>query len=311
MSFLSVSDRARSALRPSLRLCLISAVLLAGAAHPLWSQSAVWQPQGATTGNIYYNGGNVGIGTAGPAAKLTIADVSQAFNGETGSIKIINSADTTESLYLGYDNSLGSWGSAYLQPIKNGIAWLPMLINPNGGNVGIGSTAPAKRLEVNKGSAASDGILIRGVNDTRLTIGAGQPTYWSWATGWSQAGDFSLIEEGVSGDRIYVKPGGNVGIGTTNPQYKLAVNGTLGAKEVIVTNSGWSDYVFRPGYRLRPLSEVDQFIREHGHLPEIPSEAEVKEKGVNVMIQADERNSRLEQQNQEFRERIERLETAR
>ena len=29
---------------------------------PVWSQSAVWQPQGATTGNIYYNGGNVGIG---------------------------------------------------------------------------------------------------------------------------------------------------------------------------------------------------------------------------------------------------------
>ncbi|MCW5981204.1 MAG: hypothetical protein KIT09_24185 [Bryobacteraceae bacterium] len=48
---------------------------------------------------------------------------------------------------------------------------------------------------------------------------------------------------------------GNVGIGTGNPQYKLAVNGVISAKEVIVTNTGWPDYVFRPSY-LRPLSEV-------------------------------------------------------
>lgn len=40
---------------------------------------------------------------------------------------------------------------------------------------------------------------------------------------------------------------GNVGVGTTNPQYKLAVNGTLRAKKVIVTNAGWSDFLFRPG----------------------------------------------------------------
>ena len=40
--------------------------------------------------------------------------------------------------------------------------------------------------------------------------------------------------------------GGNVGIGTLNPQYLLSVNGTVGAKDVIVTNTGWSDSVFGP-----------------------------------------------------------------
>ena len=74
---------------------------------------------------------------------------------------------------------------------------------------------------------------------------------------------------------------GNVGIGTLNPLNKLSVNGTIQAKEVLV-NTGWSDYVFHPGYRLQPLSEVGEYIREHRHLPGIPSEAEVKEKGVNV-----------------------------
>jgi hypothetical protein len=104
---------------------------------------------------------------------------------------------------------------------------------------------------------------------------------------------------------------GYVGIGTTTPQHLLHVNGTIGAIEVIVSSTG-ADYVFRPDYRLRPLTEVASFIKEHHHLPEIPSEAEVKEKGVGVgdmqakllakieeltlhMIQADEKNRELQQ----------------
>jgi hypothetical protein len=77
---------------------------------------------------------------------------------------------------------------------------------------------------------------------------------------------------------------GNVGIGTTNPgSFKLAVEGTIGARDVIVTNANpWPDYVFRPGYHLRPLSEVSQYIQTNGHLPDIPTEAEVKAKGVSL-----------------------------
>lgn len=110
-----------------------------------------------------------------------------------------------------------------------------------------------------------------------------------------------------------------MGIGTTNPgSYRLAVEGTIGAREVIVTNSPWADYVFRPGYRLRPLSEVNAYIQANGHLPEIPSESEVKEKGVNLgemqakllakieeltlhMVNLDEANHRMEQEVQDLR----------
>jgi hypothetical protein len=42
-----------------------------------------------------------------------------------------------------------------------------------------------------------------------------------------------------------------------------------------VTDTAWSDYVFRPGYRLRPLSEVHAYIQRHHHLPDILSEADV------------------------------------
>lgn len=77
--------------------------------------------------------------------------------------------------------------------------------------------------------------------------------------------------------------GGNLGIGTKSPgNYRLAVEGKIGAREVNVTTSGWSDYVFDDDYRLPSLSEVESYIKQNKHLPEVPSEAEVKENGINV-----------------------------
>ena len=118
---------------------------------------------------------------------------------------------------------------------------------------------------------------------------------------------------------LFLGDTGNVGIGTNIPQYKLAVNGTIGAKDVIVTNTGWADYVFRPGYRLRPLSEVGAYIQAHRRLPDIPSEAEVKEKGVSVgemqaklLAKIEELTLHMiqqEKENRELRERLARLET--
>jgi hypothetical protein len=129
--------------------------------------------------------------------------------------------------------------------------------------------------------------------------------------------------------------GGNVGIGTTDPcdtshsapaNCKLSVAGAIQAQEVVV-NTGWSDYVFQPTYHLRPLSEVAAYIQEKHHLPDIPSEAEVKEKGVSLgemqskllakveeltlhMIEADERNERLERENRELRDGIQEIRSA-
>ncbi len=118
---------------------------------------------------------------------------------------------------------------------------------------------------------------------------------------------------GTNGSAVEtITAAGNVGIGTTNPQSLLAVNGTINTKEVVVTNTGWSDYVFGPNYHLTPLNQVAAYINEHHHLPEIPSEAEVKEKGVGLgdmqakllakveeltlhMIQADEKNRQLQE----------------
>ncbi|MCC9074318.1 hypothetical protein LNQ49_22245 [Flavobacterium sp. F-65] len=75
---------------------------------------------------------------------------------------------------------------------------------------------------------------------------------------------------------------GNVGIGTTNPDAKLAVNGTIHSKEVKVDLEGWSDFVFKKEYNLPTLAEVERHINEKGHLENIPNEEEVLKNGINL-----------------------------
>jgi len=110
---------------------------------------------------------------------------------------------------------------------------------------------------------------------------------------------------------------GNVGIGTTTPTHKLSVNGTIRTHEVIV-DTGWSDYVFHPAYRLKPLTEVAAYIRQNHHLPGIPSESEVRDNGISLgemqsklLAKIEELTLhaiQLDQQNRDLQERLARLE---
>lgn len=92
----------------------------------------------------------------------------------------------------------------------------------------------------------------------------------------SNAGTTDLIE------RMRISPGGNIGIGTINPQTKLDVRGVISATEVKVQILTGADHVFHDSYNLKPLSEVEQFVKENKHLPEIPSEKQMQEKGLNM-----------------------------
>jgi NOL1/NOP2/fmu family ribosome biogenesis protein len=76
----------------------------------------------------------------------------------------------------------------------------------------------------------------------------------------------------------------NVGIGTTDTKgYKLAVAGSVIAESLKVKNyASWPDYVFAKDYHLPSIPELEAFIKEHNHLPGIPSEAEVAKEGIDV-----------------------------
>ena len=77
---------------------------------------------------------------------------------------------------------------------------------------------------------------------------------------------------------------GNVNIGTdiTNPAYQLQVKGKIRSQEVKVENNNWPDYVFARDYQLPTLQETEKHIKDKGHLPGIPSAAEVKANGIDL-----------------------------
>lgn len=96
-----------------------------------------------------------------------------------------------------------------------------------------------------------------------------------------------------NGDQTFVVYGsGKTHIGVGRPlasgvcaNAMLTVDGTILAKEVRVAvsnSSHWADYVFEANYKLMPLHEVEQYIKLHKHLPEVPSAKDVVNEGVEV-----------------------------
>ena len=85
-------------------------------------------------------------------------------------------------------------------------------------------------------------------------------------------------------DNLLVKynPNGFVGIGTDAPQETLSVNGNIRAHEIKVETANWPDYVFKPEYQLQSLAQTEQFIKDNGHLPEIPKASEVESNGLSL-----------------------------
>jgi hypothetical protein len=94
--------------------------------------------------------------------------------------------------------------------------------------------------------------------------------------------EMMAIYYGENGKIVMGHNGGNVGIGTTTPKEKLSVNGKIRAHEIKVETANWPDYVFGEDYQLPDLTETELHIKANGHLPGIPSAAEVKNNGIDL-----------------------------
>jgi hypothetical protein len=244
--------------------------------------------------NTFPSSGNVGIGTTTPAYTLTFGTANSTISGSTG-ITIQETGDTYGTVSLSMQNRFGVNGAMFQ---NSGVDMVDFVFKglSNQRNV---------RYE-NRSQYAPAGTL------TVPMFELGNPT----------SPTMIVADNGVAVLQ------GTVGIGTSRPcanSYapsgcKLSVAGAIQA-QLVVVNSGWSDYVFSRNYRLRPLKEVSAFIRTNHHLPDIPSAAEVREKGVDLgemqakllakveeltlhMIQAEERSERLETQVRELQKQL-------
>ncbi|EZH71303.1 hypothetical protein ATO12_10870, partial [Aquimarina atlantica] len=174
------------------------------------------------------------------------------------------------------------------------------------GMVGIGTISPKSKLQIAGGSnnwnESTPGTSVGSIHldpenssnhfGSAITFGASDTSNGETA----QAGIyvrsdgsygtkmyFSTTDAYVSGSKtaMSIDHKGKVGIGTNNTgSHKLAVEGSIGAREIKVEATTWSDFVFETDYNLPTLAEVENHIKEKGHLKDIPNAKEVAKNGI-------------------------------
>jgi hypothetical protein len=254
--------------------------------------------------------GNLGIGVTNPWAKLDVrtpgANAGDQYalnlqNPSSAAYATVNltlsSGSSSFSTVGAQRNNSGSGSTLFFQTSDNTGGIQPRMYINEAGNVGIGAQNYVSKLTVTSTSTA-DGVWVSGTGTTNVALLNNMtPGAWNSIT---QTGDNMIMWKGSGIDNsdagglvlgpwsnyatgIRIAPTGNVGIGVANPgTYKLAVEGTMGARKVKVTQASWSDFVFEKNYQLPSLKEVEEFIHTNKHLPGIPTTKEVEKNGLDV-----------------------------
>jgi hypothetical protein len=226
--------------------------------------------------------GRIGIGSSNPGSKLEVM-------GGITSTAPLGVAYGTPAITLSMENSPINIGTITTSDGTN----LALMPNFGNGNVGIGTTSPTSKLEVNGGIfinsdvAANDMFKIAATTTENLPVikmGVRNNLIGNMTIGlWTDPYD-GYIEDKIvldAADASYIINGLAIGKTTISSGYSFDVAGKIKANEIVVVSPG-ADFVFEDNYNLRNLSEVETFIKQNKHLPEVPTATEVQENGVSL-----------------------------
>lgn len=243
--------------------------------------------------NLY---GRVGIGNVTPQAKLHIlSEVNEdagliiASGSPTTNSSFIQLRDTVHNiavdrkgeLNITAGNNLMGVGSSNFKISENlmdlGLSNDRKLVLSTEGTPSISSNAYPSDGSYSRNAIGPSYTLEFGNSGLLLRTATYMEPRNDLITNWRSA--VSVKTDGI------ITLNGQVGINIENQtqDYALAVDGGVITTKVHIQDvNDWPDYVFGDDYRPMPLNEVGSFVAANGHLPGIPSEAEVKSNGYDV-----------------------------
>jgi hypothetical protein len=274
--------------------CNASRLLAAG---PDNNTMGTIQLVGASANASYYKAfltaipnGNVGIGTTTPTWRLNVDP-----QGEGGILIGNSSANNGGYTGLILNISASQNGHSYLQSIKSsGSTWGNLVLNPDGGNMGVGVDNPVSTFQVDDGCSkaslgdASGSDLRYGTSYIGFNAARNGSNWTVNQDGANNGG--AVIYSSIFGD-IYFSSVPTTGASdqtltdaniASRIQFHIAPDGTTYAKAIRVQTQVWSDYVFKPSYHLPSLSYIKRYIDQNRHLPDMPTTQEVVKDGINV-----------------------------
>lgn len=226
--------------------------------------------------------GNVGIGTTTPLAKLQIADTAAPMifdeSDQTGSVGYWRLVTDGGAYRIDQNTAVARNLSTYRSPFNidpSGNLRLggytaagggneTMFVGSNGGNVGVGITNPTEKLFVGgnigtlRTSSDYNVLTLTNTGGVQLHLNANGNTQGNLRTVTNHPLSFSTNNI----ERVRIDAAGNVGIGTTNPGYKLHVVGQVAGNAAYVNTSDGRlktkvhdlDYGLDTIMRLHPVS---------------------------------------------------------